>query len=1254
MSDPKKSLYAQNYHPVTFLDLAMDFGVNINTAQSGEDVILLRLFQKKSNGFYIDVGAYHPIRLSNTYLLHKLYGWQGINIDASSESINNFKQSRPNDINIHIAVSDQNGEATFHIFEQAPAVNTITDSNIERQSNKGLSPTRTETVQTQRLEDILDSYLPANQPIDLLTIDAEGVDLEVLKSNNWEKYRPSVVLVEDFNMQIMGGDLTPIRQFVESLGYRLVSHAFDTSIYADQHIIESLLNGKKPLSQPVVYALNGDVNDPVNKKTAPYIKAHPQYKAINDDLKQSKNELAEKDKRLNQAEKQNDELTKSLNYNVKEITKLIQQLFQQLIQQKELELTTQQAIAEKEHISNHLAELLETHNQHLRQELQKRKDRIKKTKDETERFRKDIANAVQATQSILNSRSFRYVTWIKNKLRPSSSYPADNYSERLLNITRDRDDVGVSVGEQATTQKAIAPTGKIDYYGQHKIVLERLYSLGLTERALQELEINLDNPHRRRVSAWSLALWYTQFEDTENIQKTLKYLAITKQSEKDPQQHQRIAIIESEAYFRLGQVDKAKNLILEMLAQEVTQDLLLTIASYETTIPQKLEWINKALALDNIEPLVWKSDKPTPFDYDQLGNCEVVNVTPYNGDVYPKVTVIIPNYNSADIIATALDSLLNQTWQNIEILVVDDRSTDHIIELMQDYMQRDSRVKFIQVEENGGPYIGRNIALQHATGEFVTCNDADDWSHPRKIEVQARHLIANPDVVANMTKQSRLTNDFTFYKHFKNSSFVHFNLSSIMFRREKVVSEIGYWDSVRFSADAEFMNRLKRVYGGRQGLVILENTLLSFQRQSSRSLTAHDAFGYWGFHIGARKEYAQQFAYFYDHTDDIYIGFPLKERPFAVPNPMLPNRIKPGTPRHFDVIIMSDFRFPGGTTSANAAEIKAYKQAGLKVGLVQVNRYHLNITHVIKDKIRELIDGKQVEMVVYGESATCDLLVIQHPSVFQDWQRFMPEVNAKRVHLIVNQTPYRDYSGTGEREYDISSVITNMTRYFGHTGIWYPIGPVIRKALEEYHKDELTQVDVSDDDWYNIIDIEEWKRPSRPARSKHPRIGRHSRDQYVKWPEVKDVLLGAYPDDPNYEVHILGGAAPAEKTLGYLPKNWHIIPFDVVEPKDFLATLDVFVYYTHSAWVESFGRVIFEAMAVGVPVILPYLYRDVFEDAAIYAEPHEVKQQVDRLMNDDAYYDEMANKAMRYVDLKFGYAQHIRRLEGIVESVSKN
>lgn len=178
----------------------LPFG-NISYSQEGEDLILSRLFNEKRNGFYIDIGAHHPIRLSNTYKFY-LMGWNGINIDAAPGSMVPFRQIRDRDINIEAALSDETKELQYYIFNE-PALNTLSKETAETKSKiSGYYIKEVISLKTETINSLLAKNIKSEQVIDFLTIDIEGLDIIVLKSLNFSKYRPVAILIEikDFNV----------------------------------------------------------------------------------------------------------------------------------------------------------------------------------------------------------------------------------------------------------------------------------------------------------------------------------------------------------------------------------------------------------------------------------------------------------------------------------------------------------------------------------------------------------------------------------------------------------------------------------------------------------------------------------------------------------------------------------------------------------------------------------------------------------------------------------------------------------------------------------------------------------------------------------------------------------------------------------------------------------------------------------------------------------------------------------------------
>ncbi len=195
---------------------------NYYYSQTGEDIILEKIFSKK-DGFYVDVGAYHPVHYSNT---KKLYdkGWSGINIDPNPDTIFFFNKYRRNDINLNLGVSREDKTIEYYMFSH-PACNTFSKDFFEKMNQKKwIKHIKTLKVKCRTLCDILDEFVPLNKKIDVMTIDVEGFDLDVLESNDWLKYSPEVVVVEGHGFSFENMAEYPIYSFLVDKNYYL--HAF--------------------------------------------------------------------------------------------------------------------------------------------------------------------------------------------------------------------------------------------------------------------------------------------------------------------------------------------------------------------------------------------------------------------------------------------------------------------------------------------------------------------------------------------------------------------------------------------------------------------------------------------------------------------------------------------------------------------------------------------------------------------------------------------------------------------------------------------------------------------------------------------------------------------------------------------------------------------------------------------------------------------------------------------------------------------
>jgi FkbM family methyltransferase len=161
-------------------------------AMDGEDLAIDQYIEKKEKGFYLDIGAHHPIHRNNTQLLFNR-GWSGINIDVNQFSIDLFNFLRPNDLNLLTAISDQEGEITFYYQKKFSQLNT-TDKKIAHEHFNGNF--NEHLVKCQTIHNILTNSKYQEVKIDFLNIDVEGAEMKVLKTLNFEIYDPKVICIE--------------------------------------------------------------------------------------------------------------------------------------------------------------------------------------------------------------------------------------------------------------------------------------------------------------------------------------------------------------------------------------------------------------------------------------------------------------------------------------------------------------------------------------------------------------------------------------------------------------------------------------------------------------------------------------------------------------------------------------------------------------------------------------------------------------------------------------------------------------------------------------------------------------------------------------------------------------------------------------------------------------------------------------------------------------------------------------------------
>ena len=182
--------------------------------------------------------------------------------------------------------------------------------------------------------------------------------------------------------------------------------------------------------------------------------------------------------------------------------------------------------------------------------------------------------------------------------------------------------------------------------------------------------------------------------------------------------------------------------------------------------------------------------------------------TSHNG---PLVSIVVPAFNAETSLRNSVSSLLKQSYRNLELIIVNDGSSDHTQQIANALAIEDPRVRVLESAMNRGAYAARNAGLKEAVGQFVTVHDADDFAHAQKIERQVFPLVQDERLVFSISDMVRVSADGTFARR-EIYPLQRMNTSSLLFRRELVLRECGYWEEQRYGADSEYLFRLRNSF----------------------------------------------------------------------------------------------------------------------------------------------------------------------------------------------------------------------------------------------------------------------------------------------------------------------------------------------------------------------------------------------------------------------------------------------------------
>ncbi|MGP3535460.1 glycosyltransferase family 2 protein [Microbacterium sp. RD1] len=397
------------------------------------------------------------------------------------------------------------------------------------------------------------------------------------------------------------------------------------------------------------------------------------------------------------------------------------------------------------------------------------------------------------------------------------------------------------------------------------------------------------------------------------------------------------------------------------------------------------------------------------------------------------VSVIISSYRPDSALDTAVRSILAQTWADLEVLVVDDASGPEFSHVFARVAALDERVRVIHQPRNGGTYVARNTAIDQARGTYVTFQDADDWSHPERIERQTAVFERDPLVHSVRAQSLRTSGSLVFSR--QGTAVRAPAAATIMFRRDRVWPVLGGYDEVRKAADTEFHERMVAAL---PGYTIDLDIPLMWVRLGEGSLSRSEFRASWKH--PARFLYRSAFTHWHDQIrrgasprlDRAVRSFPAPRRfhlDQAVP------------PEEFDLVVLGDWRGDGSAALDAIEWIRLLAADGIRVALVHAESLNFEGRRApgLMAPVQELVAAGTVKAVPWDESVTTSSIVVLEPEVLEYLPDTEPGANAPALVVL--------WDATSRPTHAIGTAEALVRRRWGVPTVWSPRGAAAEAAL---------------------------------------------------------------------------------------------------------------------------------------------------------------------------------------------------------------
>lgn len=631
------------------------------------------------------------------------------------------------------------------------------------------------------------------------------------------------------------------------------------------------------------------------------------------------------------------------------------------------------------------------------------------------------------------------------------------------------------------------------------------------------------------------------------------------------------------------------------------------------------EGFNRPFIENNLFPISESTLDSGQYDY-------LLTEKPVPHQDGPLVSVIMTSYKPEErVLKLAVDSILRQSWRNLELIIVDDASPAEFAPILSRLESIDRRIRVLRGTENRGTYQARNLGFAAASGEYVTGQDSDDWSHPQRLEHQVQYLEANPEASGVVVEAIRLNNDLV--RMFPGRIPNRLCEVSLMLRAN-LANEIGGYLEARKGADSEFRRRIEHFTG---------NPVHGIEKPLYLIRIGHESLSNSDFKPGwshpARRSFWNSSQYWHENAqrNELRLDNATALDYIPIPNKF---RVLPETgPRHFDAVFLGDWRAYAGLQRQMVDEIKTLKKAGKQIGILQLDSLLSPSTETLRlaDQIQALINANVVDEVLPDEDATANLAIIHDPTVLH----FLPDegvtLTAETTLITPVMPPLTSKSVGGL--YLPKVCDANARRLLRSVVYWNSADPAVKSSLAETKhplKIHLPEKPVT-------FDPEPWRHDLKKPQENLPVLGRHADDYELLWPDSYEVIETVLPSNGSIDVRILGNARAMlrRSNMQTYPADWLVFRDRDINPEAYMSSIDFFVYFPDQSLEQAFCREALEAVASGSVAILPKRFKKSLGKIAIYTSSHNVPTMIYELLDDPCQYQRIVAEAQRIIDSRY-------------------